>query len=173
MVKMLLAAGANVKAATREGAITPLFMACKNGNAAMIEALLKAGADANSVKANGTTALMTAAASGSADAVKVLLDHGADVNAKESAHGQTALMFAAALNRDAVVKAAAGARRRSRTSLRQCKTVERVRFDQDGNIVEDRPAPQAGGRGGAAGRGAAALRQDAAADEAGRRAGRR
>ena len=51
MAKLLLAAGANVKATTREGAITPLFMACTNGNAAMIEALLKAGADANSVKA--------------------------------------------------------------------------------------------------------------------------
>ena len=37
MAKMLLAAGANVKATTREGAITPLFMACTNGNAAMIE----------------------------------------------------------------------------------------------------------------------------------------
>src|SRR5882724_1904354 len=59
MAQLLLQAGANVKAATREGAITPLFMACTNGSAAMIEALLKAGADANSVKANGTTALMT------------------------------------------------------------------------------------------------------------------
>ena len=47
---------------------------------------------------------MMAAASGNADAVKVLLDHGADVNAKESAHGQTALMFAAALNRADVVQ---------------------------------------------------------------------
>src|SRR5579872_3178700 len=64
MLKLLLAAGADVKAATREGAITPLFMACTNGNAAAIDALLKAGADAKSVKANGTTALMTAAASG-------------------------------------------------------------------------------------------------------------
>ena len=32
-VKLLLAAGANVKAATREGAITPLFLACINGDA--------------------------------------------------------------------------------------------------------------------------------------------
>src|SRR6202790_4348420 len=55
MVKLLLAAGANAKATTREGAITPLLMACQNGNAAMIETLLKAGADANSVKTNGTT----------------------------------------------------------------------------------------------------------------------
>src|SRR5207247_2744076 len=34
-VKLLLAAGANVKATTREGAITPLFMACINGDAPM------------------------------------------------------------------------------------------------------------------------------------------
>src|SRR5580704_11473262 len=33
--KLLLAAGANVQATTREGAITPLFMACSNGNAAI------------------------------------------------------------------------------------------------------------------------------------------
>lgn len=56
--KILIAAGANVKVTTREGAITPLFMAATNGNAAIIDALLKAGAGANSVKANGTTALM-------------------------------------------------------------------------------------------------------------------
>ena len=71
MVKLLLAAGANVNAATRDGGITPLFMACTSGNAAIVEALLNAGASANSVKSNGTTALMTAAASGSAGAVKV------------------------------------------------------------------------------------------------------
>jgi ankyrin repeat protein len=140
-VKLLLAAGANVRAATREGAITPLFMACVNGDAPMIEALLKAGADANSVKSNGATALMTAAASGSADAVKVLLDHGADVNAKETVHGQTALMFAAALNRDATIKVltAHGAEVNTATPVRK---MERVRFDQDGNIVEERPAPK-------------------------------
>ena len=57
MVKILLAAGANVKAATRDGAITPLFMACTNGNAAMIEALLKAGADRTIRDVNGDSAL--------------------------------------------------------------------------------------------------------------------
>lgn len=139
MVRMLLAAGANVKAATREGAITPLFMACTNGNAAIVETLLKAGAEANSVKANGATALMMAAASGSVDAVKVLLEHGADVNAKETVHGQTALMFAAALNREAAIRTlmARGADPDVSTSSRK---LERVRFDQDGNVVEERPA---------------------------------
>src|SRR5260370_3159751 len=137
MARLLLAAGANVKVATREGAITPLFMACTNGSAPMIDALLKAGADANSVKSNGTTALMTAAASGSADAVKLLLDHGADAKAKESAHGQTALMFAAALNRDAVINVlmSRGADGNAATPVHK---LERVRFDQHGNIVEDR-----------------------------------
>lgn len=144
MAKLLLAAGANIRAATREGAITPLFMACTNGNAAMIAEFLKAGADANSVKSNGTTALMTAASSGSAEAVKVLLDHGANVNAKESTRGQTALMFAAALNRSAVIKVlvAQGADPNVPTTVRK---LERVRFDQDGNIVEDRPGRGAAG----------------------------
>jgi ankyrin repeat protein len=141
MVKWLLAAGASVSVTTREGAITPLFMACTNGNAPMIEVLLKAGADAKSVKKNGTTALMIAAASGSADAVKVLLDRGADVNAKESVRGQTALMFAAALNRHEVIRVlrARGAESNVTTAVRK---LERVRFDQDGNIVEDKPVAE-------------------------------
>ncbi len=142
--KILIAAGANVKVTTRDGAITPLFMAATNGNAAIIEALLKVGAGANSVKANGTTALMLAASSGNPEAVKILLDHGASVNARESVHGQTALMFAAALNREAAIRVllAHGADPNLVTTVRK---LERVRFDQDGNVVEDRPA----GRGGA------------------------
>jgi uncharacterized protein len=99
MAQFLIAAGANVKATTRLGGLTPIFMASKNGSAAMIELLLKAGADANSTDSHGTTPLMFAAGAGSTDAVKVLLDHGADVNAKETTWGQTALMFAASLNR--------------------------------------------------------------------------
>lgn len=103
MVQMLLAVGANVNAQTRLAAVTPIFLACKSGDAAVIEALLNAGASATTPDDHGTTPLMLAAASGSANAVKVLLDHGADPNAKEHA-GQTALMFAAALDRDAAVK---------------------------------------------------------------------
>ena len=158
MVKLLLAAGANVNAATRDGGVTPLFMACTSGNAAIIEALLNAGASAKSAKPNGTTALMTAAASGSVNALKALLDHGAEINAKESVHGQTALMFAAALNRVEAVKFLAQHSADVNMASNVAK-LERVRFDQDGNVVETPtgggPAGGRGGRGGR-GRGAAA-----------------
>jgi ankyrin repeat protein len=138
MAQLLLDAGANVKAATREGAITPLFMACTNGSTAMVERLLKSGADANSTKSNGTTALMIAAASGSAAAVQVLLDHGADLKAKESAHGQTALMFAAALNRADVIKVLMKHGADAGVSSSVAK-LERVTFDVDGNVVPNVP----------------------------------
>ena len=161
--KILVQAGANVRATTREGGITPLFMACTNGSAPMIDLLIKAGADVNQLKANGTTPLMTAAASGSADAVKVLLDHGANINAKETAHGQTALMFAAAMNRDAVIRVLMAHKADPNVATSVTKVV-RVRFDQDGNIVEDRPG--AGGRGGAGARRELTAEQQDKADEA-------
>ena len=136
MARSLLAAGADPLAKTRDGGLTPLFMACTNGNAGMIDLLLKAGIDPNSANTNGTTALMFAASSGSTDAVQELLDRGASVNAKES-HGQTALMFAAAQNRASVVKllVTRGGDADVATAVRK---LERVRFDQDGNIVQDK-----------------------------------
>jgi uncharacterized protein len=103
LAQTLLYAGANVKATTRINSYTPLLLAAKNGNATVMEPLLKAGADANLATANGTTSLMFAAAAGNADAVKILLDRGADVNAKESYRGLTALMSAAASDRADIV----------------------------------------------------------------------
>ena len=38
---LLMSAGANPKAVTRVGAITPLLVACKNGNPAMIKKMYK------------------------------------------------------------------------------------------------------------------------------------
>jgi len=100
LVRMLIAAGANVRAKTRLAAYTPLLMASQLGHAPSIEALIGAGADPNVAAESGVTALMLASASGQADAVTALLAHGADVNAAEPTHGETALMFAAAKERD-------------------------------------------------------------------------
>ena len=92
---LLIGAGANVKAKNRFGA-TPLFLACTNGDAAMIGKLLKAGEDPNAVISEmGDTALMLAARTGKPDALKALLDAGADSN-KANTEGQTPLMWAVA-----------------------------------------------------------------------------
>src|SRR5687767_530179 len=55
----LIAAGANAKATNRYG-VTPLSLACTNGNTAIVELLLESGADANVALPGGETALMTA-----------------------------------------------------------------------------------------------------------------
>ncbi len=104
LAEMLLYAGANVKAATRLGATTPLLLASKTGNAAMVERLLDADGDANGASSLGITPLMFAAASGGTDAVAILLARGADINAAEIGRRRTPLMFAAASNRSAIVE---------------------------------------------------------------------
>jgi uncharacterized protein len=112
LIKMLLAAGANVKATTRLANYTPLLMASEIGSAAAIDALIGAGADPKGTTASGVTPLMFASAAGQADAVKTLVARGADVNAAEPTRGTTALMFAAANRRTEAIRAllAAGAR---------------------------------------------------------------
>jgi ankyrin repeat protein len=84
--------------------VTPLTRAGTNGNAAVVERILKAGADANVALPEGETVLMTAARSGNVAAVKALLAHGADVNAREDWKGQTSLMWAAVENHAAVAR---------------------------------------------------------------------
>jgi ankyrin repeat protein len=90
---LLIRAGANVESANGYG-ITPLALACTNGNGAMVALLLKAGANPNTARSTGETPLMTASRTGSLEAVKALLAHGARADAKEPVEGQTALMWA-------------------------------------------------------------------------------
>jgi len=108
MTSVLLYAGANVKATTRIGNYTPLLLAAREGSAAVIDTLVKSGADVNAKTLNGTTALMYAAASGSVDTVNALIAHGADVNSVDGVRGLTAAMYAAAADRAAVLDALAG-----------------------------------------------------------------
>jgi uncharacterized protein len=104
MAQLLVYAGANVKATTRLGGYTPLYMAAKSGHAPVIDVLLRAGADPKSTAVAGLAPLMMAASSGNAAAVELLIKQGADVNAKETENGQTALAFAAAFNRPETIQ---------------------------------------------------------------------
>ena len=105
IARMLLYAGANVKASTRLGAYTPLLLAAEQGHADVIAALVAGGAEVNAPNTLGTTALMLAAAAGDARSVELLVENGAEIEATEKSMGQTPLMFAAASNRVDAVKA--------------------------------------------------------------------
>ena len=164
MVRTLLAAGAKTSITTRVGGLTPLFIAAQKGSARIVEALLKAGEQANEKNSNGTTVLMMAAASGNADSVRLLIANGAQVNAVENTNGQTALMFAAALNRDKAVQALL------RAGADPKITTKAVRFtklfvDDNGNTIPP-PGSAAAATPGVAGAGSTATAPAAAANAA-------
>jgi len=101
---LLLRAGAKVSASNREG-VMPMQLAAINGNAAIIDKLIKAGADPNaSLTKFGDTPLMMASRTGKTEAINVLLDNGAKVNAMESWGNTTALMWAVSERHPAAVK---------------------------------------------------------------------
>ena len=112
LAQLLIESGAGIFSVNRYG-ITALHLAARVGDAATTRLLLAAGADANASLPEGETVLMAAAKTGNPDVVGLLLSGGADAdgtlptgevqafnaadpNAKESWHGQTALMWAAA-----------------------------------------------------------------------------
>jgi ankyrin repeat protein len=82
-----------VNAANDYGA-APLMLACENGSAAMVNKLLKAGANPNAATWSGETVLMRCAHTGNVEAVYGLLEKDADVNAKENRQQNTPLMWA-------------------------------------------------------------------------------
>ena len=101
-VAELINAEATVDPMNRYG-VTPLWLACQNGNAAIAEMLLESGADANIALDGGETALMTAARTGDATVVDLLIAAGADVHSRER-NDQTAIMWAAAQGNAEVVR---------------------------------------------------------------------
>lgn len=100
-------AGAADVDASRVG-MTPLMIACVDGDAVMVKALLEAKAKTELRTDDGRTALMFAAGWGDASKVQALLDAGANPNAR-AGDGWTALMFAAARGEVESVRALAGA----------------------------------------------------------------
>jgi uncharacterized protein len=142
LTQMLLSAGANIRATTRLGAITPLLMASQAGHAQVVATLLAAGADANSSTATGATALMLAARSGSTETVTRLVETGADVNAREKGFGQTALMVAAGLDRADVVRLllARGADWKAASSIADLKSLTTIMDDGTGRPQQQAPA---------------------------------
>ena len=150
LAQPLLYAGANVAATTRLGAYTPLYLASKHGNDAIVEMLLKAGSDPQKASVAGITPLMMAASSGKANVVEMLIDAGAELDVTETERGQTAIAFAAAFNRPDAIRALAGAGADiNKASLQIEPPPPRQRPGQN----QQQQVGQTGGRGGRGGRG--------------------
>jgi ankyrin repeat protein len=129
IAQALIDAGADVAAVNRYG-VHALYLAARAADAAAAHVLLAAGADANATLPEGETVLMTAAKAGSTEVVRALLGpparyqsnasaassgysavvpaavypSRADPNGKETWHGQTALMWAAAEGHSEIVR---------------------------------------------------------------------
>ncbi|GLI69126.1 hypothetical protein VaNZ11_013681 [Volvox africanus] len=75
---------------------TALYLACRSGHRAVVQALLGAGALPNVASREASTPLHACASGGHADIVRLLLDRGANLNAADS-HANTPLLRAADL----------------------------------------------------------------------------
>lgn len=101
IVKLLIKAGADVNAVMTNRAIDVLVSAARDSSPAVLEQLLKAGANVNSCPIMGT-GLIVAVEENRPDNVEVLLAHGADASMRIAAdsgydfRGLTALEFAKA-----------------------------------------------------------------------------
>ncbi|XP_058805828.1 ankyrin repeat domain-containing protein 50-like isoform X2 [Phymastichus coffea] len=102
VVKVLLAAGANVDHADCDG-WTALRAAAWGGHTKVVEQLLKCGAMVDCADWDQRTALRAAAWGGHEEIVKALLQHDADVNRTDD-EGRTALIAAAYMGHSEIVE---------------------------------------------------------------------
>ena len=139
VVGLLISAGADIAAVTRIGSYTPLHVASKGGHTAVATALIEAGAEVSVRTTNSeVTALHLAAASrGGEELVELLLERGADPNVREVAAGQTPLMFAAANNRAASVRALLSAGANPELTTRVVDVLSRVAADREATGVKN------------------------------------
>ena len=140
MAELLLAAGADVEAATRIGSYTPLHLASKSGDSSLVRALLRAGSDAIAVTTNtGVSPLHLAAASGDGPSVGLLLDHGARVDARDASEwGQTPLIYAAATNGAAAIEVLLARGADPDLATRSADVRARARVDLEATRVRSR-----------------------------------
>jgi len=104
VVKALLAAGAEVNAASRESMkVTPLASAAAAKQTDIARLLIQHGANLNARAASGHIPLHEASANGNVELVKLLIENGSDVNAKTD-DGKTPLDFAIEYKRAEVVE---------------------------------------------------------------------
>lgn len=147
LADMLLYAGAYLEATTRIGGYTPLLVAARSGNEAVLLQFVEAGANVQARSSTGVTVLHFAAGAGLAEGVRALVDRGADVNAREFASGQTPLMFAASSGRTGALRAllAAGAGVDMSTEVVELAAVEAA-DREDQRRREERVAAERGER---------------------------
>jgi ankyrin repeat protein len=93
IVKVLIAAGANVDIVDLYGRTALIYASRHQGNLEAVKLLIAAGANVNHADDSGTTALMNACINGLIEIAKVLIAAGADIN-KRGEFGNTALIYA-------------------------------------------------------------------------------
>ena len=82
---------------------TALILACRRGEAAVVDALLAAGAAVNCRNMDGTNALWAACVADDFSIAERLLEHGADID-NQNDNGATVLMYAASNGKEPWVR---------------------------------------------------------------------
>lgn len=103
VVEVLLAKEANVDSVDRQHGRSAAHFASLNGNAEILQLLLRAGANGDAEDLSGWTPLFYAVQRGDLASIKVLVQIGANINKKDSV-GATPLAHAANLGHVAMVK---------------------------------------------------------------------